>query len=153
MSSLADFIKLPNPTFLANRSPSSRKTSCSGIFCNAGSGEARRVGGREGISISMSIEDRRRNDGFRTTDRRAIGLGGDDSGKLRTMDDGRSNDQERTRSRASTWQPKRNCKEETQPKGYIELAHSAEHTSYLQDKVEFSTTGDFACSLRSLQCL
>lgn len=78
-------------------------------------GETLRVGGRDKMSISIIIEDLRRNAGSRGNNGRegdgdaidpfsAVGerLG------LWTAVEGRANDHERTRSNANTWQPTEN---------------------------------------------
>ena len=110
-SCFADFIKFPKPAFRAKRSLSSWIVS---IKCWSGSvpltGEALRVGGRDKMSMSIMIEDLRRNAGSRGN----IGREGEGDAinpfsavgeRPWTAVEGRANDHERTRSNANTWQP------------------------------------------------
>jgi hypothetical protein len=72
-----------------------------------GSGDDRRVGGAVDKSMSILIEDRRRIAGSNASILRAVvGLGGDIfcMGSWASTD-GRSKDQDLTRSNASAWQP------------------------------------------------
>lgn len=111
-SCFADFIKFPKPAFRAKRSLSSRIVS---IKCWSGSvpltGEALRVGGRDKMSISIIIEDLRRNAGSRGNNgREGEGDAIDPLVGERpwTAVEGRANDHDRTRSNANTWQPTEN---------------------------------------------
>lgn len=78
-------------------------------------GEALRVGGRDKMSISIIIEDLRRNAGSRGNDGREgdgdeidpFSVLGERWGPW-TAVEGRANDHERTRSNANTWQPTEN---------------------------------------------
>jgi hypothetical protein len=75
-------------------------------------GEALRVGGRDKMSISIIIEDLRRNAGSRGNNGREgngdvidpFSTVGERLGPW-TAVEGRANDHERTRSNANTWQP------------------------------------------------
>ena len=113
-SCFADFIKLPKPAFRANRSLSSWIVS---IKCRSRSvlltGEALRVGGRDRMSISIIIDDLRRNAGSRGNNGRegdgdAIDPFSAVGERPWTAVEGRANDHERTRSNAKTWQPSEN---------------------------------------------
>lgn len=107
-SCFADFISLPMPALRAIKSPSlSVIASCCNVapFVGGRVGDAERVGGSVGISMSIMMVDCRRIAGS-SANRVAIGLGGlRDVGESRTAVDGRSKDHERTRSKASAWQP------------------------------------------------
>jgi hypothetical protein len=86
------------------------------VFGATRSGEALRVGGSDEMSISIIMDDRLRRAGSSGNIDRRVDLGFGDaiflgsyvetafgaSGKSRAMVDGRSNDHERTRSRART---------------------------------------------------
>jgi hypothetical protein len=107
-SCFAVFIKIPIPAFRAYRSPSSlivSGTFIRGLLC-PGSGEALLVGGSVRTLTSMRIDDRRRAAGSMTNN----GRRGFRSGKewpvsvssilFRVLVEKRSNDHDRTRSRA-----------------------------------------------------
>lgn len=97
-SCFAVFKRLPNPAFRAIKSPSSLMVSFvrdAGSSPAPGSGDGRRVGGAVNRSMSMMIEDLRRMAGSSASILRAVvGLGG------AIFREGRSNDQDLTRSNA-----------------------------------------------------
>ena len=113
-SCFADFIKFPKPAFRANKSLSSWIVSIKCWFVSVPlTGEALRVGGRDKMSISIIIEDLRRNAGSRGNNGREGD--GDNMDPFSvvgerpwTAVEGRANDHERTRSNANTWQPTEN---------------------------------------------
>lgn len=102
------------PAFLASRSPSSLIVSPAIPFEAFRSGDALRVGGSDETSMSIMMDERLRSAGSRgNIDRREdLGLDGVVSCveapfvvSFRWTVEGRSNDHERTRSSARTWQP------------------------------------------------
>ncbi len=105
-SCFADFIKLPMPAFRATKSPSSLSSSLAllrtGDVPRVGErdGDALRVGGAVSMSMSMSIDDWRRNAGS-SAKRVERGLGGRRRARVsRTTVDGRWKDHVRTRFKA-----------------------------------------------------
>ena len=104
-SCLAVFKRLPRPAFLATKSPS---LTVSSLVTSLGSlGDGWRVGGAVKGSISITIEDLRRMACSNACSLRVVvGLGGAMCcvGSWVTRD-GRSNDQDLTRSNARAWQP------------------------------------------------
>lgn len=159
-SCLADFIRLPRPALRARKSPSSFiGIGSSGIVGSIEGarrlGDADRVGGSEGMSMSMMIEDLLRIAGSRANMECRDALSSsriEDIGVSRMIVDGLSNDQERTRSSPRTWHPKQAVSTNKRCIS-TKLTHSTEYTSYLQDEVELRSTGNFARSLRCLKCL
>lgn len=127
-SCLADFIKLPNPALRAIKSFSSLivgKVVTGDVFSSPffplRSGDVERVSGKDNISTSILIDERRRKErsSWNIGIRVIVGLGGSETlsesigvvGVLvslsarRGVTEGLSKDQERTRSSARTWQP------------------------------------------------
>jgi hypothetical protein len=104
-SCFAVFKRLPNPAFFATKSPSlmvSFMGWVGGSAISLGLGDGVRVGGAEKGSMSITIEDLRRMACSNASILRVVvGLGGAmcSVGSLVTRD-GRSNDQDLTRSKA-----------------------------------------------------
>ena len=73
-----------------------------GCFSVSRTGEAERVGGREIMSMSITIEDLRRKAGSNGKSGRGTGAAVLEILGSRTTVDGRTNDQDRTRSKAKT---------------------------------------------------
>ena len=104
-SCFAVFKRLPSPAFLATKSPS--LTVSSSVTSLGSLGDGWRVGGAVKGSISITIEDLRRMACSNACSLRVVvGLGGAMCcvGSWFTRD-GRSNDQDLTRSNARAWQP------------------------------------------------
>ena len=121
-----------------------------------GSGDDRRVGGAVDKSMSIMIEDLRRKAGSSANILRAVvGLGGETlcvESWLTT--DGRSNDQDLTRSNASAWHPTKGMMNKAlDVLDKWRLTHTNENARHLKHKIEFCMAGDFAGSFRSLKRL
>lgn len=141
-SCFADFIKLPSPALRASTSVSSLAGSSSMTDEAARSGEVARVGGIEGMSISISIDDRRRIPGpspsidLRDMEGLMGGGGAFFMFNFSANEDcrttvGRSNDHDRTRSSARTWHPVR-CKQRQQK-------NQAQTDPFCRIRVQFAT--------------
>lgn len=109
-SCFADFMSIPNPDLRTTSSLLFPFTS-SGIAGNVVSGEAGRVEGSDGTSMSMTMEDLRRctepvNNGGREDEGLLRSVPSESSLSFgRTKFVGRSKDQDFTRSKANAWHP------------------------------------------------
>ena len=111
-SCFAVFKRLPNPAFFATKSPSLMVSFigwAGGSAFSLGLGDVLRVDGAVKGSMSITIEDLRRMACSNAYSLRVVvGLGGASCVGSWFTRDGRSNDQDLTRSKARAWQPANN---------------------------------------------
>ena len=130
-------------------------------YCWCSAGEAGSLGGSDGISMSMIMEDfllaygpncRRRVGDADTGRPTAVPSAAEGWRVLRRA--GRSNDHDVVRSRAKTWQPVQSAPHYAlKSSNGSALTHATENSRHLEYKIKFRAARNFACALSRLQRL